>query len=117
MTDTDVYWYVLFVRTGAEDKVAERMMIQFSSINCRTFVPRKTCIFRRQGRKSNFNKICFPSYVFIESDKPPEEFIQYAFPITYHLSEAYRFLNYGERFDIAMRGEERDSLSRILGSN
>lgn len=117
MFDASVYWYVLFVRTGAEEKVAENMKINLSSINCTPFIPRKTCVFRRQGQKSLFNKICFPSYVFIESDKSPTEFVQYAFPITYKLKEAYRFLNYGERFDMAMRDEERNSLSKILGSD
>ena len=72
-------------------------------------------MFRRQGKKSEFQKICFPGYVFIESDKPANEFIVEAFPVIYKQRDAYRFLCYGDRNDIAMRDEERIAFDKVFG--
>lgn len=116
LPDEKIYWYVLFCRTGAEERLAEKLKSRLGE-GCLPFVPQKTCVFRRQGQKSLFQKICFPGYVFIESDKPAKEFIGHAFPVVYKLKEAYRFLCYGDRGDIAMREEERIALSGIIGQD
>jgi len=115
MLDNKIYWYVLFVRTGAEERVAERLKRNPACSSFRPFVPQKTCVFRRQGQKSLFQKICFPGYVFIETELPAAEFISQAFPVVYKLREVYRFLNYGNESDIAMRDEERIVLSQVFG--
>ena len=115
MPNEKFYWYVLFARTGAEERLAERLKDKLGGDGYLPFVPQKTSVFRRQGKKSEFQKICFPGYVFIESDKPAAEFMAHAFPIVYKQKEAYRFLCYGDRTDIAMREEERIALSRVFG--
>ena len=112
-----IYWYVLFVRTGAEERLVERLKTNFDENIFRSFVPKKTCIFRRHGEKSLFLKVCFPGYVFIESNIAAIEFTERIFPFIHKQNEAYRFLNYGDKFDIAMREEERISLSKVLGSD
>ena len=116
MPDNMIYWYVLFCRTGAEERLAEKLKYKLGE-GYLPFVPQKTCIFRRQGQKSLFQKKCFPGYVFIESDKPAEEFMERAFPVVNKQKEAYKFLFYGDRADIAMLEEERVALSRILGND
>ena len=117
MTDGKIYWYVLFARTGAEERLAEKLRDRLDGNSYLPFVPQKACVLRRQGQKSSFQKICFPGYVFIESDKPANEFIGHTFPIVYKMREAYRFLCYGDRNDIAMREEERIALSEVFGEN
>ena len=114
MPSDKIFWYVLFARTGAEERLSEKLKDKLGD-SYLPFVPQKTCIFRRQGKKSEFQKICFPGYLFIESDKPASKFIEYAYPIVYKQKEAYRFLCYGDRADIAMREEEREALSRVFG--
>ena len=104
-----------FVRTGAEERLAERLKNKLGGDDYFPFVPNKTCMFRRQGQKSLFKKICFPGYVFIESYKPAAEFIREAVPVIHKLNDAYRFLCYGERNDIAMREEEREALCQVFG--
>jgi transcriptional antiterminator NusG len=116
MPNEKIYWYVLFARTGAEERLAERLKDKLGD-GYLPFVPQKTCIFRRQGKKSEFQKICFPGYVFIESDKPAAEFMAHTFPIVYKQKEACRFLCYGDRADIAMREEERIALCRVFGAD
>lgn len=117
MPEENVYWYVLFVRTGAEERVAKRLKNELGSDGYFPFVPKKTCVFRRQGKRSLFQKICFPGYVFVESDKPTREFLKYVWPVVYKVKDAYRFLYYGDKADIAMRDEERIILSSILGAD
>ena len=115
MPGDKVYWYVLLVRTGAEERLLEKLKRRLGG-RCVPFVPMKTCVFRRQGKKSLFQKPIFPGYLFIESDKPVLEFRWYIFHVVYREKEAYRFLYYGEREDIAMREEERIALSKLLGN-
>ena len=81
------------------------------------FVPQKTCVFRRQGQKSLFQKICFPGYLFIESNKPADGFIEPVRPIVYKQKEAYKFLSYGGVGDIAMHEDERVALSKLLDND
>jgi transcriptional antiterminator NusG len=115
MLENKVYWYVLFVQIGAEERLAEKLKERLGEKHF-PFVPVKTCVFRRQGKKSLFQKPMFPGYLFIESNKPALDFMRYIFPIVYKQKEAYRFLCYGDKCDIAMRDEERIALSRILGN-
>jgi transcription antitermination factor NusG len=115
MPENKIYWYVLFARTGSEEKLIQSLKEEFGE-KIRPFVPKKVCVFRRKGKKTFFEKNCFPGYVFIESSKKAEEFIEFAFRKVYKYKEAYRFLCYGDRYDIAMRDEERAALSKVLGT-
>ena len=118
MINNNIYWYVLFVRTGSEERVVKMLKRDLSGDEFSPFIPKKECIFRRQGKKSIFQKICFPSYVFIETSKTVEDFLTYIFPIIYRIKDAYRFLSYNDdRFDIAMREDERRALDVVLGDN
>ena len=117
MSNVKIFWYVLLVRTGAEERLVEKLKDKLGGDGYLPFVPQKTCIFRRQGKKSEFQKICFPGYVFVESDRSAAEFIKYALPIVYKIQGTYRFLNYGDKFDIVMLEEERAALSRVLGND
>ena len=112
-----VCWYVLFANTGSEDRLVELLNKNLDSKIIRSFVPKAEHVFRRKGIKSRFKKICFPGYVFIESALPLEIFLACTFPVIYKLKDAYKFLNYGKKTDIAMRDEERISLSNFLGDD
>jgi len=115
MTKMKVYWYVLLVKTGAEERIVERLKNMLSRESCTPFVPKKTCVFRRQGKKELFQKNCFPGYVFIESKMASMEFRGNVFPIVYKNKDVYRFLHYGDRSDIAMREGEQAILSNLIG--
>ena len=115
LSEGKINWYVLYARTGSELRVVERLKSTLDSSQYLPFIPRKTCVFRRQGKKSVFQKNCFPGYVFIESNRSMAEFIEHVYPIIYKLKDAYRFLNYGDKSNIAMKDEERIALSKIIG--
>ena len=73
--DKKVNWYVLFARTGAEERLVEQLKYEFSEDSYLPFIPKKIAAYRRKGIKSNFQQICFPGYVFLESDKLAEDVI------------------------------------------
>jgi transcription antitermination factor NusG len=111
----NVFWYVLFVKTGSEETVAGLIRNNFDGDRLFPFVPQKTHVFRRKGNKTEFRKICFPGYVFIESPLEAKELLAAMFPVLYGINNAYRFLNYGDKRDIAMRGDEREALHAVIG--
>jgi transcriptional antiterminator NusG len=115
LADKQINWYVLFVRTGAEERLVEQLKYEFGENDYFPFVPKKTAIYRRKGVKSEFQQICFPGYVFLESDKSAEDVMNDSRDIIYKQRDAYRFLNYGEKHEIAMREKERLALSKLFG--
>jgi len=117
MSEKKVFWYVLFSRTGVEERLAMVLKNRFDDDDFLPFVPQKTCVFRRQGKRTLFRKVCFPGYVFIESSKSTMDFIERARPIVDKQNDAYRFLSYGDRYELAMRDEERIALSKIFGED
>ena len=113
MQEEKTYWYVLFCHTGTEEKLADKLKDKLGNDSF-PFVLQKSCIFRRQGEKSIFRKKLFPGYLFVESCNPANEFMGRAFPVVYKQKEAYRFLCYGDKSDIAMHEEERIALRKLL---
>ena len=112
------YCYVLFVRTGDEDKIYRILSGRLNTELFQPFVPKKAMILKRLGVPKKIYKKCFPGYVFIQSNSPPNEFMHKMFPIVYPLKEAYRFLHYGDnRQDIALREHERQSLLSLFGES
>ena len=110
------YCYILFVRTGDEDKILRFLSHRLDTGLFQPFVPKKAMIYRRLGVHKKVFRNCFPGYIFIQSNSPPNEFLAKMFPIVYPIKEAYRFLHYGDnRQDIALREHERQSLLNLSG--
>ena len=61
-----------------------------------------------------FRKTLFQGYLVVESRNLAKEFMGHAFPVVYKQKEAYRFLCYGDKSDIAMHEEERIALKKLL---
>lgn len=110
-------WYVLYVRTGSEEKVTRFLKQNLNTENHLPFVPMKSLLFRRQGIINKETKICFSGYVFIQSSMFAIDFINEVYPIVRRLKAAYFFLNYGEKFNITMREEEKLLLMSLLGND
>jgi len=116
MPSNAVYWYVLYVRTGWEEKLVDELKYRLIDNEFRPFVLKSTHVFRRHGEKSLFQKVCFPGYVFIESNKPPEKFVARMFGVVQPIKYVYKILRHGDdRLDVAMRDDERLGLSRLFG--
>jgi len=114
MQEKNIYWYVLRVRTGKEEHVVEHLKDKLDSSDI-PFIPQKSCIFRRKGEISYFQKPCLKGYIIIESDKQTEVFIKQVFPKVFKMKYAYKFLHYDEKYDIAMWEDERLTFAELLG--
>lgn len=109
--------YVLFVRTCCEDKIAHRLKERLEPSLFLPFIPVKEKFFRKNGKTKKEYELCFQSYVFIESELVPDEFIIELLREIRACNDIYRIVNYGEKRDIAMRDSERIFLKRLYGVN
>jgi len=64
-------WFVLYVKSGAEDEIAAKINEQD---HVHAFVPRKIKLYKRQGKLIKVNDIVFKSYVFVETAMNYESF-------------------------------------------
>ena len=111
------FWYVVSVKSGSELKIVNRLNFELAHTDIETFIPQKTCIYRRQGVKTEFKQICFPGYIFIQSNISAIEFRQAFLPVASRITDFFKILHYGDqRSDITMRKEEVEKLSNIIGS-
>jgi len=62
-----MYWYVLFTRTGREEKVEQFLKKQLDNDVFMPFIPMLQLIFKNSGRIKEKLKPLFPCCVFIQS--------------------------------------------------
>jgi len=60
-------WYVLFVMTGQEDNVRQRLEYSFEPAIASPFLPKRMLIERKGGVVYERIRILFPSYLFMHS--------------------------------------------------
>lgn len=113
-----VEWYVLHVQPGKEAKVTEIIKSKLSSKLYRPFIPYIEKYFRRAGITNREKRICFPGYVFIESQTTAVEFNKVASNLLFSIKEVYSVLQYGASKDeISMPKHEQTFLKRLLSEN
>ena len=111
------YWYVLLVKTGCENKVRDILNKRLDNKYYLAFIPTRTYVYRRKNSSHLKTKICFPGYVFVESIYDEENFYVKASVVVRTIAEAFCFLNYGRKIDIAMKKEEVEGLKQLLGES
>lgn len=67
--------YVLFVRTGKENLIANKLAKMLDTSLYLPFIPMKEKYFRKNGITKKETEICFDGYVFVESSVYPDDFI------------------------------------------
>ncbi len=66
LVDQDAYkWYALFVMTGEEDNVKERILYRLKDKDLNVIVPKRLLRERRQGVWENKLRTLFPGYVLL----------------------------------------------------
>lgn len=98
-------WYVLFVRTGREERVKRFLENKLDHENITPFIPLHEIIFKRKDFYKIETKLLFPGYLFIESELSDFEFVRKLTPILYYQSDVIRLLRYSQS-EIAMRDSE-----------
>ena len=111
----ELYWYVLFVRTGSEERLAEKLRERLDADKHKPFVMKGEKIYRRQGVKEKRQTPCFPGYIFIESCESSADFIKSINPLIRSIEGLYRLLSYGNDSEVAVKDSERLTLNALFG--
>lgn len=76
LLDTNVRnkWYALFVATGDEDNVKERLQFRFKNSNLRVLVPKRRMKERKNGKWEYKIRTLFPGYVLLNGYLGTEEY-------------------------------------------
>lgn len=64
-------WYAIFVKSGQEIKVRDRLDWRFNG-SPSAFVPTREILERKQGRWRRISRVLFPGYIFMKGDVTPE---------------------------------------------
>ena len=112
-------WYVLFVKTGYEDYMAQQISRTWQINGLKPFVPVYDSYFKKGGKLLPEKKRCVPGYVFIESDISGIDFYIATKPFINSFKNSFKLLRYGDgNLDqsFEMREEERDIIEKLLNS-
>ena len=108
-------WYVLHVHLDREEKIAELLKRKLTPQLYRPFILQKEKFFRRAGVTSIVGGICFPGYVFIESQTSADEFLDAAKQLLWNIKDVHSLLSYDGKEDIALRENSMMLLKRLIG--
>lgn len=90
-----MFWYVLFVKTGYEQKVKVEISRRWELGNSTPFVPMYEARFKRGGRIYSEVRLLCPGYVFIESEMSGVKFYKATRPLISQSENALNLLRYG----------------------
>ncbi len=111
-------WFVLFVRTYEERRVAELLQDKLDPERYIAFVPTKDYAFSKGGMKTVRRVPWLDGYVFIASTANPEKCLEEVKPIVYSDSRIYKLLsNDGLRENIALSEHDKAIMTTILDEN
>lgn len=88
-------WYVLFVKTGYEQKIASEISRAWSIGDSKPFVPTYKAHFKKAGKIYLEKRRVYPGYVFIDSKLNGLDFYILAYPFIRRSENTFRLLRYG----------------------
>jgi len=89
-------WYVLFVKTGYEQKIANEISRVWRIGDSKPFVPMYEAHFKRAGRVYPEKRRMCPGYVFIDSELNGLDFYKAARPHIIRSEKSLKLLRYGK---------------------
>ena len=108
-------WFVLFVRTGAEEQVVEILKNQLKYGGYLPFIFTKEALFWDKGKPVLFKKILFPGYVVVKTNYSSEEVLSHIKPILSAAEDRiYRVLHYGDSEKNIMMNESEQAMWESL---
>lgn len=107
-----MYWYILFVKTGREQKVEQFLKKRLDTDIFFPFIPLAERLFKISGILKKELKPLFPGYVFIESEVSEQEFIKRVRVQIYDSNDIVHILKYSDT-EIAVRESEKQMLLNL----
>ncbi len=108
-------WFVIYTRSNSEQRVMRDLSEYYRKFGLdyffEPFCPESEYYYKtskiKQLGKVYKKRPLFPSYVFIETDMPEKEFVEYFFEKIYRSPQIYRLLRYGSTGRFALDKNER----------
>ena len=94
-----MYWYVLFVKTGYEQKIKNEIYKFWKLENSKPFVPMYEARFKRGGRVYPEIRRMTPGYVFVESEMPGLAFYFATQKLIWQSKNTLKLMRYGDTAD------------------
>jgi transcriptional antiterminator NusG len=112
-------WYVLFAKTGYEQKAVDEISRAWKIDDLNPFIPTYDMPFRRAGKVSLEKRLLFPGYIFIESEINEKEFYVAVRQFIVQSKYALKLLHYGGFSDsnFAMKDEDREIFLKLYNKN
>ncbi|MDR0949807.1 MAG: antiterminator LoaP [Lachnospiraceae bacterium] len=107
-------WYVLFTKTGYEDRVLMQMKKCFTLEEVSPFIPKYEYYHKYANKKVQKEfKAMFPSYIFLESSCDNNEFYDLTRRFIRHFENPLKLLKYGKSSEMIMREQEKAFLMSL----
>ena len=114
-------WVIVFVRTGAEEKVTRKLKEKLNATEYLPFIPVKETPHRSKGVIYKLRKVLFPGYVFIQTEVEAgliAEKLKLSLIDNALHKNIYSILHYGNnKNDVAVREQERLYLECMFDSD
>ena len=111
-------WYVLFVKTYEEQRIADRLQKKLDSEKYVVFVPTKDYAFKKQGTTIMRKVPWLNGYVFIASVEAADICMKMVEPLIVNESAIFRLLSNDNSPDSAMLSpQDREIMTDILDEN
>lgn len=113
-------WYVLFVKTGFEERIVLEIEKDWAIEKIRPFIPLYDAKFRRNGIELFEKRKLFPGYVFIETDISSNEFCIITHKFIRNSKQIFKLLQYGKNSEnerlIAVDSQEQKTLMKLFNT-
>jgi transcriptional antiterminator NusG len=114
-------WVILFVQTGAEERLTRLLKKKLNADEYLPFLPVKETAYRNKGVIRKEQKLLFPGYIFIQTeieDGLIADKLKLALMNTIGQKYIYSILHYGDnKKDVVLRDKERKYLECLFNSN
>ncbi|MCL2591925.1 MAG: antiterminator LoaP [Defluviitaleaceae bacterium] len=116
-----MFWYVLFVKTGCEQKVVSEIEKIWTVEDMRPFIPTYDAKFRKFGKVILEKHKLFPGYVFIESAITGTEFCKAIHPTIERSKNVLKLLRYSRDYEsdvsFQMKSSEKETYSKLYSED
>ena len=106
------YWYVLFVLTGYEEKVKDKIN-EYNIEEIEAFIPKKTKHYKIKGQVIKKEEILFKGYIFVKTDLPYKEFKVFLSKDIKYLTGYIKLLEHDKEGTESLYPQERMFLERF----
>jgi len=108
-------WFVVYVRTREEHRVAKRLQGKLDAENYKVFVPTRDYAYTKNKETKIVKKPLFSGYIFIAATVEAQECLQTFEPLFYIDSDIYRLLsNDRQSFNAPLSSKDRELLMKLL---